>query len=335
MYLNDNTFAEGYRHSPLIVLLQRSRFLVLNLFSVPWAGRAGHGAIKIPLIFCNAFRAGIICVFIVCLMGEATFAQNDMTARKRVLTERLDSIDLEKQLRKRRGESLEDLEKASDSIKDSITAIKGKMPMADRVAEAAADSGRPGAVLGGSGSDWIGSLQKFLPHTFFDWLVAIVGLVAIVSGIVLVAGIFGMVSKGFSKRKKPTAPPAPKTLHEIFPRSAALEAYGRTPKVPPRRSEEKDEAIETLRTRIKDSGTQDAQEAGVLATVDEFAAAAASSQPDLGGNSAKDPANLKLQVIRAAQAGLDMQEISRRFHISLDEVSLILRISRQGDRKPG
>jgi len=287
------------------------------------------------MIFRRLFRIGIISVCIGCLAGGVAIAQNDMTSRKRALTEKLDSIDLEKQLRKRRGESLEDLERTADSIKDTIAAIKGKMPVPERPNEAMTDSAKPGAAAAGNGSGWLAMLQKYLPHTFFDWLVAIVGFIAIVSGIVLFAGILGMVSKRFKKR--PEAPPVPKTLHEIFPRSVAADAYAGFPKVAKRQAEEKDEAINTIRKRIEESAPQDE---GILATVDEASSGLGPFTPEArpdanseeGGRLVKDPSQLKQQVVRAAQQGLDNQEISQRFHVSLDEVSLILRLSRQGSR---
>ena len=38
-----------------------------------------------------------------------------------------------------------------------------------------------------------------------------------------------------------------------------------------------------------------------------------------------------MQVLQAAKKGLDVSEISRRFHLSSDEVSLILRMARRDD----
>jgi hypothetical protein len=298
-------------------LLQRSDCLDFNHYRSP----VDSGGTR-PLSFlCHAMHLGFISLCLIGLLCGSSFAQNDVTARKRVLTEKLDSIDLEKQLRKRKGESLEDLEKAAAVLKDSITAVKRLMPSGSQASEGATDSSKVGMAAGENPPGWLLALKKFLPKTFFDWMVDIVGFVAIVSGIVLIIGIFGLLTKGFKKKNK--APPQPKTLHDIFPRSYAADAYDRIPKVPLGPAEEKDETIQSLRKRIED-------DEGVLATVDDRPEPSAAT----GGTDAKavrDPVEIKKQVVQASRQGLDVSEISRRFHLSSDEVSLILRIARQND----
>ncbi|MCP4648282.1 MAG: hypothetical protein GY852_11235 [bacterium] len=39
---------------------------------------------------------------------------------------------------------------------------------------------------------------------------------------------------------------------------------------------------------------------------------------------------LRNRIIHAAQEGLDTQEISRRYHVSVDQVALILRVAEKG-----
>jgi hypothetical protein len=273
-------------------------------------------------LLCHILHLCIISVCIIGLLTEGAGAQNDAAARKRLLTEKLDSIDVEKQLRKRRGESLEDLEKAAEVLKDSVAVLKLLVPQGSQVSGAMTDSSPAGTVSGEKTPQWIQLFYKFLPKTFFDWMVDIVGFIAIVSGIVLIIGIFGLLSKGLKKKKK--APPLPKTLHEIFPRSYAADAYDRIPKVPAGSTEENNETIASLRKRIEDAPEKEPQDDGVLATVDDAADA----------KSAKEPLELKKQVIQAAQDGLDVSEISRRFHLSSDEVSLILRVARQSGTGP-
>jgi hypothetical protein len=285
----------------------------------------------------HAWRHRVVFCCIFFLFSETVLAQNDGLARKRVLTEKLDSIDLEKQLRKRRGESLEDLEKAAELLKDSVAILKRQMPQGSQVSEASTDSAAAGAVSNQRPQRFIPSIQKILPKTFFDWIVDIVGFIAIVSGIVLIIGIFGLLSKGLRKKKK--APPLPKTLHEIFPPSYAAGAYDRIPKVPTGQAEENNETIASLRKRIEDAPAKEAPDDGLLATVDEDTGRndrVRGSDPGsiFGEISAKDPLELKKLVLEASRRGLDVSEISRRFHLSSDEVSLILRVARQNDTPP-
>jgi hypothetical protein len=274
------------------------------------------------------FPAVHLCIIPVCIIGllygEAV-AQNNAPARKQVLTEQLDSIDLEKQLRKRRGESLEDLEKSAEILKDSIAALKREMPPAAQGLDQAEDSGEKSAGSTVNASDRFQQFQKFLPKTFFDWMVDIVGFIAVISGIVLLFGIFGLLSKGFKKKRK--AAPLHKPLHEVFPRSYAADAYDRIPKVPGGRTEENNEALASLRKRIEDvppPKVKEPEDDGVLATVDD----SAEGNDGFPGRTA-GPEEQKKKVILAARQGLDVSEISRRFHLSADEVSLILRMARR------
>ena len=42
---------------------------------------------------------------------------------------------------------------------------------------------------------------------------------------------------------------------------------------------------------------------------------------------------IRNSIIRAAKEGLDVQEISRKYHVSVDQVKLILRIADSGQSK--
>jgi hypothetical protein len=273
----------------------------------------------------------LFCVFSLFPGGGSANELNDITRQKRVLTEKLDSLDLEKQLRKRRGESLEDLEKAAEMLKDSIAVIKRRMPSSGESAEQIEDSAGPSTAASAAAEGTKGlpgrlqQFQKFLPKTFFDWMVDIVAFIAIISGIVLVIGVFGLLSRGFKKKKK--AAVLQKPLHEIFPRSYAADAYDRIPKVPTGRTEENNEDISSLRKRMDEAPLKAPGEAGVLATVDGASFGASGRE--------SDPQELKKpQVLEASRQGLDVSEISRRFHLSADEVSLILRMARKDDTRP-
>ena len=149
-------------------------------------------------------RCAIFCC-IVCLLplGGNALASNELSARKRAFTEKLDSIDLEKQLHKRKGESLEDLEKAARSAQGLVAALKRQSAQI-RAARYRSheDRGKSHDGSGGNSSSRIQPFQKYLPKTFFDWIVDIVGFIAIVSGVVLLIGIFGLISKGLKKKKK-------------------------------------------------------------------------------------------------------------------------------------
>jgi len=248
------------------------------------------------------FALVVVCAFVFVAQADGTLA-----AHKQALIQKLDSIDLEKQFRKRKGEPMADLEKAAESIKDSVAIIKTQIP---RPGFSAGSKAMPDTVAKSPVAAQ-GLLLKILPKSMFDWMIAVVGFIAIVSGAVLFVGIFGMLTKGFKKKK--VAPKQPKTLQEIFPRSYASEAYAKMPKVQNGHAEEKEGAMQVLRKRIERTETTRHSDGPVLAT--EEAAAD-------GG----DVDDVKNRVMAAAKDGCDVLEISRRFQMSADQVSLILRM---------
>jgi len=61
----------------------------------------------------------------------------------------------------------------------------------------------------------IRDFRKYLPQNTFDWIVVIVGFVAIIAGGILFIGLVGIAwKKIFGKKKQPL-----KTMHDIFPRA--------------------------------------------------------------------------------------------------------------------
>jgi hypothetical protein len=274
-------------------------------------------------------RTGVLCVCIAGLTGFGTVASQTITQKKRTLTEQLDSLDLEKQLRKRKGLSLDELEKAAEQIKDSIALLRKQLASGDEGDVEAADrSENPGEV---PQTGFLKDFQRFLPKNVFDWVIVAVGGVAIISGIVLIFGLFGMLSKRFS-RKRP-----PRTLNEMFPQAQGGDAAQGIPKVPQGYAELNNKQAETIRKRIQETASNDNDVTGSAGNA-AGAAAAYSGTPSRSAPAAPDddrnPRDVKNQVVEAARQGLDVQEISRRFHLSADEVSLILRMARQGGDKP-
>jgi hypothetical protein len=264
-------------------------------------------------------------------LGAEAFSQG-VSQKKRILTEKLDSIDLEKQLRKRKGQSLEELERAAELLKDSIAAIKKQIVSGEENLGAPAGGREAAGAANGQASQAAVDFKRFLPKNVFDWIVVIVGGVAIISGFVLVAGLFGLL---FRKKKK-----APRPLHDMFPQVAARDIPQRIPKVPGGLTELKDKRLEDIRKRMEESEKSGPENDSVSGTSDEPAARPVlpagtgetkTAKGHAGGDETRDPLEIKKQVIRASQQGLDVQEISRRYHLSADQVSLILRIARQGE----
>ena len=224
---------------------------------------------------------------------------------KRKLSERLDSLDLEKQMKKRHGISIRDIEirqaKLIDSIQVVRQAIQTKAPEPLRPLSAKA------------------KLLFFKPASLFDWIILIVGAIAAISGILLIYGIFKSLTRrqtpSGNKKSKPGKPaPIPKQPLESNARLTQTEQSGT-------------ELLANLRQRM-DAG-QIVSKADAKPTVfpEDLHKSNETANP-------KDQSeNLESRIMQAAQDGLDIQEISRRFQVSADHVSLILKISGTRHRK--
>lgn len=265
-----------------------------------------------------------------------------MAQKKRIFAEKLDSIDIEKQLRKRKGESIVELERSAESYRDSIADLKMQMAPGNEAMETK-DEGRDMSARGAGEGIFaqISGMVKFLPRTLFDWVVVIVGCIAIVSGIILFIGFVGMVSKGFKRRKKP-----PRTLHDLFPHIPERTAEDVFPKAVESTAEETNETIDLVRKRMQDTAVSESEKNSILAIFNEESrgvghgsdAPAVSGQQErtqepAAAKEGKSTPDIKRQVVGAMQEGLAVSEISKKFHISADEVSLILRLARQNEQR--
>lgn len=232
----------------------------------------------------------------------------DFAAQKSALLQKLDSLDMEKQIRKRKGQSIEDLENLSVTIKDSITGVKKELARSGDVPTS--KSNEPAGM-----QQYIKNFRKYLPQNTFDWIVVVVGFIAIIAGVILCVGLIGMALKKILRKKRPPL----KTMHDIFPQTVKKNDSEYLSKSERPDTDAADTRIDSLRQRIKEeSGNTPLTGSGQNA-----------AQPNISGETAADTAGLRNRIITAAEQGADIQEISRRFHVGADQVSLILRVARQ------
>jgi hypothetical protein len=125
---------------------------------------------------------------------------------KKMLSARLDSIEMEKQIRKRKGESLEDLEIESKKIHDSIVVLRTELSRyTDPVSLSEKDSD---TKLFSSFS-----LKPLInPVSLFDWIIIIVGIIALLSGIILAIGLVHTLFFRKNKKSQSSAHILPKRL---------------------------------------------------------------------------------------------------------------------------
>ncbi|MGB7569971.1 MAG: hypothetical protein WBM07_19055 [Chitinivibrionales bacterium] len=232
----------------------------------------------------------------------------DFAAQKSALLQKLDSLDMEKQIRKRKGQSIEDLENLSATIKDSIAGVKKELARGEGVPTSKLNE--PAGI-----QQYVKDFRKYLPQNTFDWIVVVVGFIAIIAGAILCVGLIGMALKKIFRKKRPPL----KTMHEIFPQTVTKNDSEYLSKSGGGDADAADTRIDSLRQRIKEESIGAPLTGSGQNTV----------QPSISGEPAADTAGLKNRIITAAGQGADIQEISRRFRVGADQVSLILRVARQ------
>jgi len=146
----------------------------------------------------------VLAALAVILTAGAVLADSRETLRMR-----LDSINVETQVRKRLGKPIDDLETASALLRDSIVGMRSASPSAAAEPYGAPDSSFLSSV-GSKISSLLGSAVSFRPTGLFDWIIVSTGVVAVLSGLLLFIGILAGRRKG---KKKAAAPPAPKRIN--------------------------------------------------------------------------------------------------------------------------
>jgi len=261
--------------------------------------------VKIRILIVLAFSLGIP----LAMPPRAFGSQVDAIKMKSGLLEKLDSIDVEKQIRKRKGRSLEDLEKCAASIKDSIAAVREAIEKRQDPAEASSTTHENDGSVRSTRA-----YQKYMPRNVFDWVVLVVGGIAIIAGIILCIGFFSMLFGKKGGEKTDGNASGPDHLSpELHGSSAGLESA-----IAALSSEVSKRRIDSLRDRMS-GGNAEASTAG---------GAPPTAQPPRDGLAA-GAEDIKSGILRAAREGASVNEISRRFHMGADQVSLILRVARK------
>lgn len=214
---------------------------------------------------------------------------------RRILTQRIDSLDLEKQVLKRRGQSVAEIENRQKELIDSLNSIR-------KIVQKEA-SERPTAVKRLPENHF-----PFLkPQGYFDWLILLVASIAAISGLILIIGIV----KTFSVKKK-------KPKDRIGFKAAQTYSQMKQFQLPENSSAgagqvDNPDPLHSLRKRISEEQKQEKETPPPLFS--EKHAPTSGSSTDI-----------ESLVIKAASEGLDIQEISRRLHVSAGQVALILKV---------
>jgi len=149
-------------------------------------------------------------IFLLGALLAALTALPALAESRETLRARLDSLAVETQVRKRLGKPIDDLEAASSALRDSIVWMRTASPSAGSEPSAAEGSGFGGKWVSSAGaklSSFLESTLSFKPNGLFDWIIVGTGVVAVLSGLLLFIGLLAGRRKG---KKKADAEPARK-----------------------------------------------------------------------------------------------------------------------------
>jgi hypothetical protein len=251
----------------------------------------------------------MIVLFIVTAIGvnRNVFAE-PIPSEKRIniLIQTMDSLEVEKQIKKRNGESIVDLEEKTSGLRDSVRSLRLAMQVQTKTPVADAPKKFSMAEL---------KQMFFKARSIFDWIVIGAGALAIFAFFVLLIGMFRTLFK------KPVRPPIlPATVRQRALPSSEPQSGVRKGTISSSKSEESTDTLTRLRQRvIADTAKVPSRMASVAA------ASYAANTTEKVNDSDKDIHN---QVLEAVQKGIEVKEISRQLHIPADQVTLIIKMAK-------
>ncbi|MDR2578722.1 MAG: hypothetical protein LBC70_07960 [Chitinispirillales bacterium] len=298
------------------------------------------------------FFIHIACVFLLTLTLPAAASDPRLGLRHR-----LDSLEVEKQALKRQGEPIAALETAAAALRDSLLEMREHAGALAGETGGELSSGLPFGLDRITFPDW---LQPFQPHNLFDWIIVGTGLLALLSGALLVFGlILGKRKKGVKPKKQPAAKsvgrkinlapaesppiiPGPKFQPPSEPRDGLSDLQSlmenlRRAAPPPNDTPLPLEPSYTPHTpahSAKPAAPPPLPPRPLPPLEDEgpppplFVPAGDTSFPPPPEPKPAPGTPVNELVIAAAKSGMNDQEISRRYQISVDQVKLILRMAK-------
>lgn len=251
----------------------------------------------------------------------------NLVQQKQILTRKLDSLDLLKQQMKRQGVPINNVEHNQKTLRDSIALLKTSIQSHSEHTPAAQ---RP--------SETILFFPK--PSNLFDWIIVIVGFIATFSGIMLLAGVLRSIK---ARRKKirrqrlqqqyqnnvastPPPPVYPQPPEPAYPEPEqpnTTEAYTSTGKQHPPLPDTG--TIALLRERVKRYSPSEPEQTPTPPRPVMEKPLLPPESINMSSNRGEN--SLENAILEAAEDGLDHTAISKKFHVSIDHISLLLKIA--------
>jgi len=242
-------------------------------------------------------------------------SQQDAAARKERLSEILDSLEMQKQAGKRAGVPIDELEKACAAVRDSIEVLRAAVAELSEKGELPAPEAPDEKRI----SDYSAVLQGLKNRSLIDWVIFAVGAVAVISVAALAFSFIRLIFSGGRGKTAPMRPGGESSRVSGRPASCTT-----PPSASVGTADINNEEIESLRQRVNEDIRRIQRFDRRLPSVPQ----ASGAQEESGGGSG----SLRDLILKAAHEGMDIQQIAKRFHISIDQVSLILRVGKPEQR---
>jgi hypothetical protein len=226
-----------------------------------------------------------------------------------------DSIDLLKQTFKRKGLPLTELEEKQRVIRDSLKMLNLQIQNTD---------------ISHSNSRLLDLVQLLSnkPESIFDWIIIIVGIIAVISGVFLITGIFSLFS---SKKKASKSKKSSKKISEPPPKKPAAAPQ---PAASPNQSIDELRAlagntsntVNQLRRQLKNTDTISSQHEPNIHIRNQVLQEEMPTALFSDSNT-QDELHTQKKIIDAARNGMTPHDISRKYHMSTDQILLILKVA--------
>ncbi|HAJ78583.1 MAG TPA: hypothetical protein DCO75_02330 [Fibrobacteres bacterium] len=257
---------------------------------------------------CRRFASLLFLLILSLCFTKINAVTADYTVIKNSLMEKLDSIDVEKQIRKRKGLPIIDLEKQSTTLKDSITELRTVIEKPDNLTAGLNNADSTSIMFK------LQTYKKYLPHNAFDWAVLSVGFAAAIAGIILFIVFFSMILKKINMKKKSR----PKALNNIDIHTEVGKNISPEINDGQKFTGNDVTGIDSLRKIINEERDFYVMDTGAPA-IEKTSAMPESSETD----------ELKKNILAASKDGAGISDLSKKFHVSSDQVSLILRMAQR------
>lgn len=245
----------------------------------------------------------------------ACFADDSLLQKKQLLTLTIDSLEIEQQMLKRKGESFQNLQSRCDSLKDSVAAIKTILGEGSIAGKPKVVSAIPLKSAPHNSPVW----KNYLPKSTLDWAILVVAILATVAGVALLIGLF-ITMKSRKKRSAAKAKSVTGT-HEFYPnlQYANRESAPSASSIAPAQSADLS-MLSALRQKVAEATHHytDLDKRPRITSPDSVSSSQSANSSDL-----------HIRIRELSASGMESAEIARQLHVSFDQIQLILRLSKR------